>query len=76
MALRGQEDSKCRLREIKADRYALAVELLQQEWITPRVIAGFIRRSIFLAFFRYLIENGDGRLYASNTDDIDGGASG
>ncbi|KAI1829150.1 hypothetical protein CBS147337_10042 [Penicillium roqueforti] len=61
---------------VKADRYALAAESLQQEWTTPRVTAGFVRRSVFLAFFRYLTENGDGRPYAGNTDDMDGGASG
>ncbi|KAJ5642610.1 hypothetical protein N7490_006610 [Penicillium lividum] len=61
---------------VEADRYALAAESLQQGWTTPRVTAGFLRRSVFLAFFRYLTGDGDGRPYAGNTDDMDGRAFG
>lgn len=43
---------------VDADRYALARESLEQAWNTPRVTAGFVSRSIFLAFFGYLIPNG------------------
>jgi Protein of unknown function (DUF3723). len=41
-----------------ADRYALTRESLEQVWNKPRVTAGFVTRSIFLAFFGYLIPNG------------------
>jgi hypothetical protein len=62
---------------VEADRYALAAQSLQQSWTTPRVTAGFLRRSVFLAFFRYLTDD-DGRPYAGSVDDDDmnGGESG
>lgn len=43
---------------VKADRYALSAESLRQSWTTPQVTAGFLRRSVFKAFFSYLIEEG------------------
>jgi hypothetical protein len=56
---------------VDADRYALAREPLQQDWTTPRVTAGFVSRSIFLAFFRYLIPAGqDIRTDPSESNDV------
>jgi hypothetical protein len=43
---------------VEADRYALSAESLRQSWTTPQVTAGFLRRSVFKAFFSYLIEEG------------------
>ncbi|KAJ6090741.1 hypothetical protein N7499_003455 [Penicillium canescens] len=39
---------------VEADRFALSREVLEQPWSSPRVTAGFARRSVFLAYFRYL----------------------
>lgn len=43
---------------IDVDRYALSAESLQRSWTTPQVTAGFLRRSVFKAFFSYLIGDG------------------
>lgn len=39
---------------IIADHFALSAEALEQTWTFPRVTAGFLRRSVFFMFFRYL----------------------
>ncbi|KAJ5465969.1 hypothetical protein N7530_009756, partial [Penicillium desertorum] len=39
---------------VYADRFALSREALRQNWDTQRVSAGFVRRSVFRAFFSYL----------------------
>lgn len=41
---------------IRADRFALSAEALQQTWTFPRVTAGFLRQSVFFMFFGYLAE--------------------
>ncbi|KAJ5900407.1 uncharacterized protein N7473_004477 [Penicillium subrubescens] len=43
---------------VEVDRHALSAEFLRQSWTTPQVTAGFLRRSVFKAFFSYLIEEG------------------
>ncbi|KAF3002203.1 hypothetical protein E8E15_000699 [Penicillium rubens] len=44
---------------MEADHFALSREVLERPWSSPRVTAGFARRSVFLAYFRYLkVENG------------------
>lgn len=47
---------------VDADRHALSAESLQRSWTTPQVTAGFLRRSVFKAFFSYLI--GDGQNFS------------
>ena len=39
---------------VEADQFALSREVLELPWSSPRVTAGFARRSVFLAYFRYL----------------------
>lgn len=39
---------------VHADRFALSRESLRQSWDCRRVSAGFVRRSVFRAFFSYL----------------------
>lgn len=39
---------------VHADRFALSRESLSQNWHCRRVSAGFVRRSVFRAFFSYL----------------------
>ncbi|KAJ6081442.1 hypothetical protein N7499_006316, partial [Penicillium canescens] len=39
---------------VHADRFALSRESLRQNWNFQRVSAGFVRRSVFRAFFSYL----------------------
>ncbi|OQD77356.1 hypothetical protein PENANT_c111G02065 [Penicillium antarcticum] len=39
---------------MEADLFALSREVLEQPWSSPRFTAGFARRSVFLAYFRYL----------------------
>lgn len=41
---------------MEADRFALSMESLQQNWTTERVTAVFLQRSVFKAFFGYLME--------------------
>lgn len=40
---------------VNVDRHALSAESLRRSWTTPQVTAGFLRRSVFKAFFSYLI---------------------
>ncbi|KAJ9481438.1 hypothetical protein VN97_g12039 [Penicillium thymicola] len=42
------------LNTVEADRFALSAESLQQSQIPARVTAGFLRHSVFKAFFDYL----------------------
>ncbi|KAJ5626379.1 hypothetical protein N7510_002688 [Penicillium lagena] len=42
---------------MEADRFALSAESLQQNRTMERVTAGFLQRSIFKAFFGYLMES-------------------
>lgn len=51
---------------VEADRFALSAESLRQPWLTPRVTAGFLRRSVFHAFFRYLAEAPSNGLSSGN----------
>ncbi|CAG7947390.1 unnamed protein product [Penicillium salamii] len=57
---------------VEADRFALSAESLQQSQIPVRVTAGFLRQSVFKAFFGYLWNsNGqthDGDPAENNTD--------
>ncbi|KAJ5500687.1 hypothetical protein N7453_009738 [Penicillium expansum] len=39
---------------VDADHFALSREVLERPWSSPQVTAGFARRSVFLAYFRYL----------------------
>jgi hypothetical protein len=43
---------------IDVDRHALSGESLRRSWTAPQVTAGFLRRSVFKAFFSYLIGDG------------------
>lgn len=44
---------------VEADHFALSREVLERPWSSPRVTAGFARRSVFLAYFRYLKDDHD-----------------
>ncbi|KXG52619.1 uncharacterized protein PGRI_095690 [Penicillium griseofulvum] len=44
---------------VEADHFALSREVLERPWSSPRVTAGFARRSVFLAYFRYLKDDRD-----------------
>ncbi|KAK9846770.1 Protein of unknown function DUF3723 [Penicillium brevicompactum] len=58
---------------VEADRFALSAESLQQSQIPVRVTAGFLRQSVFKAFFGYLW-NSNGQTHggdpAENNTDI------
>jgi hypothetical protein len=42
---------------VEADRFALSAESLQQSQTPVRVTAGFLRQSVFKAFFSYLLDS-------------------
>ncbi|KAI3092997.1 hypothetical protein CBS147333_10157 [Penicillium roqueforti] len=50
---------------VEADRFALSAESLQQSQIPARVTAGFLRQSVFKAFFGYLW-NSNGQTYGGD----------
>jgi hypothetical protein len=50
---------------VEADRFALSAESLQQSQIPVRVTAGFLRQSVFKAFFGYLWDS-NGQTHGSD----------
>lgn len=55
-----------------ADRFALSRESLGQPWEMRRVTAGFVRRSVFRAFFRYLSSGSPDSPPLAPSDDFPG----
>lgn len=55
---------------VEADRFALSRQSLGQPWAARRVTAGFVRRSVFQAFFSYLHPGSSGELSFTASDDI------
>jgi hypothetical protein len=53
---------------IDVDRHALSAESLRRSWTTPQVTTGFLRRSVFKAFFSYLIGDGQDFSHALTAD--------
>jgi hypothetical protein len=53
------------------DRFALQAESLQSPLLTRRITAGFLRKSVFRAFFRYL-EDGPTVFESGSEADLDG----
>ncbi|KAJ5861960.1 hypothetical protein N7455_006028 [Penicillium solitum] len=51
---------------VEADQFALSQEALEQPWSSSQVTAVFVRRSVFLAFFRYLKPVPDSQFVAGN----------
>lgn len=55
---------------MEADHFALTREVLERPWSSPRVTAGFARRSVFLAYFRYLkVENDSQSIHEVETNE-------
>jgi hypothetical protein len=51
---------------VDADRFALSREALERPWDCSRVTLGLARRSVFLAFFRYLKDDPESQTFAGD----------